>query len=139
MNGVSIDAEFTFVAAMEKFCSGAVKEGNYSGSYMLNKKDQLRYREQKELKGQGKVAALFIGGSQVGRICTGVGRVGGEAVSVEKHVRMKGFLSREEGERIKKELEEGKGMKVDKIVIGGPGNSMVRHGAGKNRGYYHLT
>jgi len=29
---------------------------------------------------------------------------------------MKGFLSREEGERIKKELEEGKGMKVDKIA-----------------------
>jgi hypothetical protein len=30
---------------------------------------------------------------------------------------VKGYLSREEGVRISKEINEGKGMKVDKIVI----------------------
>jgi hypothetical protein len=134
-DGVSIDAEYTFTSGIEKYCAEAVKEGNFTGSYTLNKKDQLKYREQKELKGQGKVSVLAIGGSQMGRIGAVLGKVGGEAVSVEKHIRMRGYLSREEGARIQKELEEGKGMSIDKILIGGPGNSLVKHGEGKERGY----
>ncbi len=42
-DGVSIDAEFTFTAAIEEFCRGAVNEGNFAGPYILNKKEQLRY------------------------------------------------------------------------------------------------
>jgi len=50
-------------------------------------------------------------------------------------LRSKEYLSREEGVRIQKELEEGKGMHIDKIVIGGPGNYLVKHGEGKDRGW----
>jgi hypothetical protein len=133
--GVSIDAEFTFTAAVEEFCRGAVSEGNFGGPYILNKKEQLRYREQKEQKGSGKQSVLLIGGSQVGRLGVVMHSVGGEAVCIEKHIRVKGYLSREEGVRISKEINEGKGMKVDKIVIGGPGNSLVKHGGAMDRGY----
>jgi len=49
--------------------------------------------------------------------------------------RVGGELNREEGGRIQKELEEGKGLLVDKIVIGGPGNSLVKHGIGGERGF----
>ena len=130
-DGVSIDAEYTFTTAVEKYCALAVKEGNYGGSYILNKKDQLKYREHKEIKSQGKVSVLLIGGSQVGRIGGVLGKVGGEALSVEKHIRIRGYLSREEGGRIQKELEEGRGMQIDKIVIGGPGNSLVKSESGE--------
>jgi len=133
--GVSIDAEFTFTAAIEEFCRGAVNEGNFAGPYILNKKEQLRYREQKEQKGTGKHSVLLIGGSQVGRIGAVLRTVGGEALCIEKHIRIRGYLSREEGVRVAKEINEGRGMRVDKIVIGGPGNSLVKHGGTQERGY----
>jgi hypothetical protein len=37
--------------------------------------------------------------------------------------------------RVSKEINEGKRMKVDKIVIKGPGNSLVKHGGAMDRGY----
>ncbi len=37
--------------------------------------------------------------------------------------------------RVAKEINEGRGMRVDKIVICGPGNSLVKHGGTQERGY----
>jgi hypothetical protein len=110
-----------------------VNEGNFAGPYILNKKEQLRYREQKEQKGTGKHSVLLIGGSQVGRFGAVLRNVGGEALCIEKHTRIRGYLSREEGVRVVKEINEGRGMRVDKIVIGGPGNSLRARGYGPER------
>jgi hypothetical protein len=133
-DGVSIDAEFTFTAAVEEFCRGAVSEGNFGGPYLLNKKEQLRYREQKEQKGSVKQSVLLIGGNQVkaggsDAQCWRGGPLHRKAHQSERVSEQRG------GVRISKEINEGKGMKVDKIVIGGPGNSLVKHGGAMDRGY----
>jgi hypothetical protein len=56
------------------------------------------------------------------------------AVEKVKFVQVKGFL---DGDEMGRELEEvGMGSDhPDKIVVGGPGNSLVRHGEKENRGF----
>jgi hypothetical protein len=49
-------------------------------------------------------------------------------------VQVKGLLDRKEVDRVLGELKSMK-LKPDKIVVGGPGNSLFRHGDKDNRGF----
>jgi hypothetical protein len=135
--GVSIDGEYTFAVAVEKFAKEAVKEGSYKGAYNLNIKEQMRRRVRKAVEGSGKVRIVTIGASEIGRIRGEVKRIGGQKIALEEHIRVKGQFDRKEGERIEKELERiGDIISPDVVLLGGPGNSIVENGGkgGKGRG-----
>jgi hypothetical protein len=63
-----MEAEFTFVKAVEGFCREAVKEGGYKGSYLMNVKEQMRRRVRSEVAAVSKVRVLTIGASEVSRM-----------------------------------------------------------------------
>ncbi len=100
----------------------------------MNMKEQMEVRMGKIWSEGGKVRAVMVGGSQIGRLGAEVGQKGKEAVEVEGWVKVKGRLDREEMERVvEKVLEVGK--MADKVIVGGPGNSLFRHGSGEKRGF----
>jgi hypothetical protein len=47
-NGVSVEGEFVFSRAVGKFLREEVQVGAFKGNYMLNLKDQMRMRCQRE-------------------------------------------------------------------------------------------
>ncbi len=49
-------------------------------------------------------------------------------------MKVKGRLYREEMERVVEQVVE-KGKMADKVIIGGPGNSLFRHGSGESKGF----
>jgi len=49
-------------------------------------------------------------------------------------VKVKGHIRKEEVDRVVKEVKKV-GSWVDKVVVGGPGNSLTKHGSGTERGY----
>jgi hypothetical protein len=59
---------------------------------------------------------------------------GGVAVEKVDFVKVKGLLDRKEVDRVLKEVNI-MSVKPDKIVVGGPGNSLFRHGEKENRGF----
>jgi hypothetical protein len=59
---------------------------------------------------------------------------GGVAVERVDFVQVKGLLDRKEVDRVMGELKN-MNVKPDKIVMGGPGNSLFRHGEKDNRGF----
>jgi hypothetical protein len=105
-----------------------------SGGYRMNLKDQMEGRMGK-IWGEGsKVRAIVVVGSQMGRLAEEVGVKGKEAVEVEGWVKVNGRLDREEMERVlAKVVETGK--MADKVIISGPGNSLIRHGSGNEKGF----
>ncbi len=132
--GVSVEAEYAFTKAVGEFCREAVKEGSFKGGYRMNVKEQMEMRMGKIWSEGSKVRAAMVGGSQIGRLGAEVGQKGKEAVEVEGWVKVKGRLDREEMERVvEKVLEVGK--MADKVIVGGPGNSLFRHGSGEKRGF----
>ncbi len=120
--------------AVGEFCKEAVKEGSFKGGYRMNVKEQMEERMGKIWSEGGRVKAVMVGGSQIGRLGTEVEQKGKEAVEVEGWVKVKGRLDREEMERVvEKVLETGK--MADKVIVGGPGNSLFSHGSGEKRGF----
>jgi hypothetical protein len=132
--GVSIEAEYAFTKAVGEYCKEAVREGTFRGSYVLNLKEQMECRMEDVLTEGERVRVLLVGGSQMGRLGREMERKGGEAVEVCGWVKVRGHLDEDEGVR---GLGEGHGMVegIDKVVIGGPGNSLVSHGRGEERGF----
>jgi hypothetical protein len=132
--GVSVEAEYAFTKAVGEFCREAVKEGSFRGGYRMNVKEQMEVRMGKIWSEGSKVRAVMVGGSQIGRLGAEVGEKGKEAVEVEGWVKIQGRLDNEEMERVvEKVLETGK--MADKVIVGGPGNSLFRHGSGDKRGF----
>jgi hypothetical protein len=132
--GVSVEAEYAFTKAVGEFCREAVKEGSFKGGYRMNVKEQMEERMGKIWSEGGKVRAVMVGGSQMGRLGAEVEQKGREAVEVEGWVKVRGRLDRDEMERVvEKVLETGK--MADKVIVGGPGNSLFRHGSGEKRGF----
>lgn len=77
---------------------------------------------------------LTIGASEVGRIRKEWCKEEGAKLEVGEEIRVRGRLSREEGNRVEKALEQVE-FPPDRIVIGGPGNSLMAHeGVGVQRG-----
>ena len=124
--GVSLEAEYTFSIAVEKFARAAVKCGRFKGYYILNVKDQMRLRMLRSMEAETKVRVVTIGASELGRIRK-VWEVGGTGrMELGEEIRVKGKLDRAEGVRIERELENVS-TTPDKVVISGPGNSLMEH------------
>ena len=132
--GVSVEAEFVFTNAVSKFTREAVKEGSYNGIVVGNVKEQLLARAHLEEKGSGKSTVVVVGGSQMGRIAGEMEKIGGEVISVHKWHKISGEWTQAKLEEIKEKLMEDDFV-PDKVVIGGPSNSTMRHGPESHRGF----
>jgi hypothetical protein len=112
-----------------------VREGTFKGNYVMNLREQM---EDRMRRGEGearKVKVLFVGGSQMGRVKNEVVNVGHQVVSECGWVAVKGELSEAEMVRVVREVRD-QGIKADKVIFGGPGNSLVKHGKGPGRGHH---
>ncbi len=134
-NGVSVEGEFAFTMGVAAFCKEAVREGSYKGSYVLNVKEQMEGWAQREGKEGKKVYVLMIGGSQMGRIGRVLLEKGEAAVEKVEFVEVKGVLDGMELKRVLDEVGMREEEHPDKIVVGGPGNSLIRHGEKGDRGF----
>jgi hypothetical protein len=79
-----------------------------------------------------KVRAVMVAGSQIGRLGAEVGQKGKEAVEVEGWVNIKDRLDRVEMERVVDQVVE-MGKMADKVIVGGLGNSLFRHGSAEKK------
>ncbi len=132
--GVSIEGEFSFVRAVGNFCKKSVRAGSFKGNYNFNVKQQMEMRELVERKGGKRedVTVVLEGGSQMGRLAKELDSKQG--VGVLDMVRVKGKV--DDG-TVDDVLDELAGLSVhpDKVVIGGPTNSLVEHGEKGLRGF----
>ncbi len=131
--GVSIEGEFSFVRAIGNFCRTSVRAGSFKGNYNFNVKQQIEMREFVERKGEKRedVTVVLVGGSQMGRLARELDNRQG--VGVVGMVRVKGKV--DDGV-VDDALNELAGLRdqPDKVVIGGPTNSLVEHGERGLRG-----
>ena len=134
-NGVSMEGEFAFGKAVGEFLRQAVREGSYRGNYVLNLREQMEQRAARESREGGKVKAVVIGGSQMGRIGNEMIRVGGAVISEQRYIAVKGQLTDEEADRVIGELK-GSGVRAEKVLVGGPSNSVLVHGRESERGHW---
>jgi hypothetical protein len=132
--GVSIEGEFSFVRAVGNFCKKSVRAGSFKGNYNFNVKQQMEMRELVERKGGKRedVTVVLVGGSQMGRLARELDSKQG--VGVLDMVRVKGKV--DDG-TVDDVLDELAGLSVhpDKVIIGGPTNSLVEHGEKGMRGF----
>ena len=133
-SGPSVESEFSFTKAVGGYSRLAIKEGSFKGRQIGNVKDQQAARAGLEEKMRGKKYVSVVGGSQITRIAEKMEEVGGEVVGVWKKHRIRGELTREKIEQIRGELMES-GIVPDCIVVGGPSNSLIRHGPSNRRGF----
>jgi hypothetical protein len=122
------------VRAVGNFCKKSVRAGSFKGNYNFNVKQQMEMREMVERKGGKKedVTVVLVGGSQMGRLAKELDNRQG--VGVLDMVRVKGKV--DDG-TVDDVLDELAGLSVhpDKVVIGGPTNSLVEHGEKGLRGF----
>ncbi len=122
-----MEGEFAYTMGVAAFCKEAVREGSFRGSYVLNVKEQIEGRAQREGKEGKKVSVLIIGGSQMGRVGQVLREKGEAALEKVDFVKVKGVLDDKELKRVLEEVGKRE-EHPDKIVVGGPGNSLIRHG-----------
>jgi hypothetical protein len=132
--GVSVEAEYAFTKAVGEYCREAVKEGSFRGGYRMNLKEQMEARMGKIWSEGSRVRAVMVGGSQIGRMAEEMGQKGKDAVEVEGWVKVSGRLDRTEMESVVERVVE-LGKIADKVIIGGPGNSLFKHGRGDVKGF----
>jgi len=132
--GVSVEAEYAFTKAVGEYCREAVKEGSFRGGYRMNLKEQMEARMGKIWSEGSRVRAVMVGGSQIGRMAEEMGQKGKDAVEVEGWVKVNGRLDRTEMESVVERVVE-LGKIADKVIIGGPGNSLFKHGRGDVKGF----
>jgi hypothetical protein len=133
-NGGSVEGEFVFSRAVGEFLKEEVRAGSFKGNYMLNLKEQIKMRCRRENGGDKRVRILLVGASQIGRIGAELVRSHGEKVRVIGRVRMSTEHTDLEHGKIVEEVRNQKG-KIDTVVIGGPGSSLVQHGKEGERGF----
>ncbi len=131
-NGISLEGEFAFGKAVGEFLREEVRAGNFKGNYILNLKDQLRMRELREQDGEKRLRVLVVGASQMWRIGEELMRKDG--VEVTGCVLMEGENTERRNTDMLRELKR-KQEDVDIVVVGGPTNSLVRHGREGARGF----
>jgi hypothetical protein len=110
-----------------------VRGGSFKGNYKFNAKQQMEMREFVERKGKKleNLTVMMVGGSQMGRLAMEMGSRKG--IDVVGMVRVKGRVDDRAVENALDELAEI-GVQPGKVLIGGPTNSLVEHGAGGMRG-----
>jgi hypothetical protein len=131
--GISVEGEFAFTKAVGSFCSVSKKEGNFAGPQRLNLRDQMEKRAKVEKRAEEEVKVVLVGGSQI-RLKEGLREWSNGGVRVIGTVRIVGELTEKEAERALSELAE-MAEKPDKVVIGGPTNSLMLHGKGNDKGF----
>ena len=129
-----MEAEYAFTNAVSRYTREAVKEGSYRGIVVGNIKEQLLARARLEEKENRKVSVLVVGGSQMGRIAGEMERIGGDVVRVHNWQKVPGEWTLEKLEKLKERVMEDEFV-PDKVVIGGPSNSTMRHGPESHRGF----
>jgi hypothetical protein len=135
-HGISVEGEFAFTQAISKFCRESVREDSFKGNYQFNLKEQMvrratwgSWREEKTLR------VVMVGGSQMGRIRDEMKKLGGDRVDIVGMVRIPGELDEKAVNFALDELAGLDGL-VDKVLVGGPTNSLVVHGVGDQRGFF---
>jgi hypothetical protein len=126
-NGVSLEGEFVFSRAVGEFLRMEVRDGLFRGNYLLNLKEQLRMRCMRENGVDRRVRVLMVGASQIGRMGAELARMHGDRVRVVGVVKMNDEHTAERHTEILEEVTEAK-EDVDVVIVGGPTNSLVRHG-----------
>ena len=132
--GPSVEAEYAFAKAVSSYSRLAVKDGSYKGRPIGNVREQLAARAGLEEKVVGKSYVTVVGGSQIVRIAEKMEQVGGEAVGIWRRHKISGELTREKIEKVRMELLDSE-VAPDCIVVGGPSNSLIRHGPNNRRGF----
>jgi hypothetical protein len=94
----------------------------------------MEQRAEGEEKVGSKVRILMVGGSQIGKVGKEMGVRGDEVVESVDWMRIKGRLDKAEVKRVLRDLGTVQNA-PDRIVMGGPGNSLFRHGKKATRGF----
>jgi hypothetical protein len=125
-NGISVEGEFAFGKEVGEFLREEVRAGTFKGNYLLHLKKQSRLRSLRENENVRKTRVLLIGASQMGRLGEELMtmRVDSEVVGC---LRLEGENTERKNMEMLRELEKKVGT-VDVMVVGGPTNSLVRHG-----------
>ena len=124
--GPSVEAEYVFSKAVGGYSRVAIKEGSFKGRPIGNVKEQLAARAGLE--------ETMVGGLQIFRVAEKMEQVGGDVVGIWRKHRISGELTRDKIEKVRVELMESD-IALDCIVVGGPSNSLIRHGPNKRRGF----
>ncbi len=132
-NGIFIEGEFAFTKALGDFCKVAVGGGRFKGNYRFNLKGQMRQRAGMGLRNVEEASMVILGGSQMGRMKDEIVELK-DGMRVEKMVKMQGEWTDETVNKALSELARLEGY-PGIVVVGGPGNSVMRHGAGDSRGF----
>jgi hypothetical protein len=133
-NGVSMEGEFVFSRAVGEFLREEVRNGTFKGNYMLNLKEQLRMRWMRQSGGDKRVRVLMVGASQVKRIGAEMVRVHGDRMRLVGCVRWEDEHTVEGHTEILGEVSSLK-EEVDVVLVGGPANSLMKHGKEDERGF----
>jgi hypothetical protein len=131
-NGISLEGEFAFGRAVGEFLKEEVRAGTFKGNYILNLKDQMRLREMREMESGKRLRVMLVGASQMWRL--------GEELMRKDGVDVTGCVLMEAENTVKRNTEmlrelQKKKSEVDVVVVGGPTNSLVRHGKEGSRGF----
>jgi hypothetical protein len=132
--GVSVEAEYAFTKAVGGYCKEAVREGSFKGNYVFNLKEQMGKRMGAMASDGGKVRVAMVGGSQMGRLAKEMEKKGKDVLEGVQWVKVSGRLDKEAVGGVFQEVMK-MGKKPEKIVVGGPANSLFRHGVGANAGF----
>jgi hypothetical protein len=133
-NGVSMEGEFVFTKAVGEFLREEVRNGTFKGNYMLNLKEQMRMRWMRQCGVDKRLRVLLVGASQVKRIGDDMVRMHGEKMRLVGCVRWDDEHTVEGHTAILDEVMTLR-EEVDVVVIGGPTNSLMKHGKESARGF----
>jgi hypothetical protein len=133
-NGVSMEGEFVFTRAVGEFLREEVRNGTFKGNYMLNLKEQMRMRWMRQRGVDKRLRVLLVGASQIKRIGAEMVRMHGDRMRLVGCVRWEDEHTVEGHTVI---LDEVMNLKdeVDVVVVGGPSNSLMKHGKENGRGF----
>ncbi len=123
-----------FSRAVGEFLREEVRVGSFRGNYMLNLKEQMRMRCLRESGEDKRLRVLMVGASQMGRVGDELQKMHGEKVRVVGRVRMGKEHTADQHMEMLEEVALRKDL-VDVVIVGGPTNSLVRHGKEGERGF----
>jgi hypothetical protein len=129
-----MEGEFVFTRAVGEFLREEVRNGTFKGNYMLNLKEQMRMRWMRQRGVDKRLRVLLVGASQIKRIGAEMVRMHGDRMRLVGCVRWEDEHTVEGHTEI---LDEVMNMKdeVDVVVVGGPTNSLMKHGKENARGF----
>ena len=93
----------------------------------------MERRVKREVEAVSKVKVVTMGASEMGRLRKEWSSGGEGKLELLEEVRVRGVLDRREVARIEGELEKLGGT-PDRVVIGGPGNSLMANEGGQRKG-----